>query len=149
MEGNNLSLYEVKNDCEDCPSEEYSIGRELFIDYKFHWLSDNFVIKKEPDLSFYPNEIINILIKKAEYPAGQTSNYIVTIDLNDSASDRLREYTRANLNTKIALQLDDTILTIVSIKAVLEDGFSFALRNTNYEKIEDIFKTLSDNIARE
>ena len=153
IEDVNLSLHEVKNECVNCQPEEYRLGRELFKDYKFHWLSDDFVIKSKPDISLYPVDIVSIVIEKIEYPTGQSSeqfsDFFVTIVLDVSASKKLKDYTKDNADRKVALYVENTLLTIVSIKFVLENSFSFALRDSDYSKIENIFKRLSDNLSLE
>lgn len=141
-----ISFHLVEENCTKCALDQYTPGPKVFHDYKFHWLNEQFFIKKASEFTISPNEITSILIKKE---INDVSYHKITIFLEKEASERLQNYTTNSLGTKNTVQLGSTILTLATIHFVLEKKFTFAMRNQTDEEVAKIFNDLSEKIEME
>ena len=141
-----IAFLGVKDNCQECDMSQFKVGRDLFDNYKFFWLSEEFIIRSKPDIYFTHNDIINISIEKVNVSSKiQPNSSVITVVLKPAASEKLRNYSEKNIGKKVALMVNSKIVTILNIHFKLENAFSFGLRKSTIE-IEEIFRNYHEKL---
>ena len=109
-------------------------------------LPDGFLIKKHPDISFKSSEIKSVKI-------GQTMKntssrlYNITIVLTDSASQELYKYTKLNENNRVAIEIDNEIISVPTIISPISDTMTIGGSDKSVDEITAIFSKISNYIS--
>jgi hypothetical protein len=141
-----LHLKRVVTDETVVNKSEFEYGKRLYPEYSYHGLPDNFLIRKNPDISFRGSDIKLIEIKKLPFLPADMLEFIVTITFNDSAAARLYSYTQRNTNIKVALEVDKLIFIIASILDPIHEEMNITVGNRTIEEIKDEFSKICKNI---
>ena len=126
---------------------DYEYGKSIYPRYKVLGLSEHFMIRKSPDLSFGPRELKMIRITRQSF--SNVESYVVTIVFEASVGDKMTEYTKHNIGNQIAVSVDESILTIARILDTIDKEFSFTVTNRKLNEIEDKLGLISRKIIIE
>lgn len=125
----------------------YEYGKRLFPQYTDAELSENFLVKKIPDLSLCRDDIRLIEVEREPFTQPHlTPGYVVSIHLQSVAASKISEYTKRNIDKQIALEIDGrsfavpTILEQVKVKMRLFVG-------ADLEEIKRELGKISNNIV--
>jgi preprotein translocase subunit SecD len=135
-----LEIKKVLKDGNISINTDYLLGKNDYPNYKHRGLTDSFLIKKIPDLIFVSADIITIQVCKDPFQSEDQLEFIVTINFNSSGADKLMKYTSDNLNSMMAIGIDNKILLVGSIKDVIKNELKFTL---TYESLSSLKKELS------
>jgi len=141
-----LSFFTVKKTCGDCKIE-FEPGRSVFPGYKMHWLPDDFLVKKSPEVKFSSADVSNITIEQISM-SGTHDNYMISIKLVDSASEVFDSYVGNNVGAQVLIKINNRVLNVVTIQTALgEEEFTFVVRGFEYKDLLDILKSLTVKIT--
>lgn len=141
-----LSFHHVEEICDNCNTEEFEQGKLVFPEYKLHWLSDDFLIKKIPEEKFSSSDIKSIKVKQITI-AEQRNNFLISFKLSCSAVKRFALFSQNNIGKKAAIRINKKTLNIINILSVLEGNeFTFVVRNVELEKLLETLHYLSGEV---
>lgn len=125
---------------------EYDYGVVSYPNHRREGLPDDFLIKKHPDISFKASDIKSIRIGKAVTASNETF-YNITIVLNKSAGENLYKFTKLNENKRVALEIDNEIISIPTIISPISDTMTIGGSDKSVNEIKAIFSKISKNIS--
>ncbi len=142
-----LSFFTVKKTCGDCREIEFEPGKSVFPGYKMHWLPDDFLVKKSPEVKFSSADISHITIEQI-FISGTPGNFLISIKLVDSASKVFDSYVGNNVGVQALIKINNRVLNVVTIQAALgEEEFTFVVRGFEYKDLLSILEPLSVKIT--
>ncbi len=141
-----LNIKQVITDEKPSINSNYECGKELYPEYSYHGLPETFLIKRSADISFRPSDIESIRIAKLPFIPAGLQEFTVTITFTSSARKRLHDYTRRNLNSKVALEIDHKIFVIATIMDSIGSIMNITVGNRSVEEIRKDLSKISKNI---
>ena len=125
---------------------EYESGKRLYLRYSSAGLSENFVVKKTPDMSLCPEDIKLVEIERQPFAQTHLTTYIVSIRLHGAVGSKISNYTERNLGKRIAIEIDGRILAIPKILDVVHEEMRL-MSGWNLEEIQREFGKVSNSIV--
>jgi phosphohistidine swiveling domain-containing protein len=125
---------------------EYDYGVVLYPNYRRQGLPDDFLIKKQPDISFKSSDIKSVKIAKTVADPN-AKFYNITIVLTESAGQDLYRYTKLNENNRVAIEIDNEIISIPTIISPISDTMTIGGSDKSVDEIKAIFSKISKNIS--
>jgi len=104
---------------DDKINSNFEYGKNLYPEYSYCGLPDNFLIKKTPDLSIAPKHIKSVEIRKMSHSRTRMPAFLVDIHFDSSAATEINAYTKQHMNEEIALEIDNKIFVIVKNSVAL------------------------------
>ena len=125
----------------------YEHGKEHYPRYSYAGLSDNFLIKKVPDITLCAGDIRSIEIKRQPFSQPHIPNYVISIHLESAAATKISDYTKRNLDKRIAIEIDGTIFAIPKILEEIREELDLTLGGWSLKEIERELRKISNNIV--
>lgn len=125
---------------------DYVKGKELYPEYAYIGLPENFLIKKEPDIIIYPKEIRLVEIKKMIFVSATMEVYTITFHFDDSIKAKIQEYTEEHLDELIALEINSEIFCIAKIIDIIEGELTVSIGNKSFDEVNFYVKKIARNI---
>ena len=147
---NGFCLKQVIEDSNLKVNNNYEYGRELYPRYKESGLSNDFLIKKVPDLCIDPVHIKEIRISKQPPFPGAHQSYEIKITFDKLAASEMIVFTKSNLKKRIAMEVDGEIISIAPILDPIEDVLIiFVASEKSIQEMKAIYFRISKNIIVE
>jgi hypothetical protein len=141
-----LNIKQVITDEKPGINSNYEYGKELYPEYSYHGLPETFLIKKSAGISFRPSDIESIRIAKLLFIPADLEEFTVTITFTSSAGKRLHDFTKRNLDSRIALEIDRKIFIIATIMDPIGSIMNITVGNRSVEEIRKELSKVSKNI---
>ena len=125
----------------------YVFGRHLYPQYSYHGLPENFLIKKSPDISIAPTDIESVSIVRNPFSQSHVLHYMSTITFKPRVANQLFEYTKRNLEKRIAIEIDGRILAIPTILQPIENILLLDTAGMPIEVLQSTFQKISANVT--
>jgi len=132
---------------DDNINSNYEYGRNLYPQYSYHGLPDNFLIKKDPDISISPKDIELVEIKRMPFSPPNMQVYTIAIHFHPIAANKIKAYTEQNLSNRIALEIDGKIFVIVKVLDITKDEVNITLGKISLDEIEKEVRKICDNVV--
>jgi preprotein translocase subunit SecD len=127
-------------------SSDYEYGQSLYPRYEDAGLSENFLIKKIPDVSLCQVDIKSIEVEEQPFSQPHLRVYFVSIYLNTLAANKVSGYTRSNMGKHIALEIDGRIFAVPKILEEVKTKIKLTAGWNGLEEIKRELGKISDNI---
>ena len=125
----------------------YVFGRHLYPQYSYHGFPENFLIKKSPDMSIAPTDIESVSIVRNPFSQSHVLHYMSTITFKPRVANQLFEYTKRNLEKRIAIEIDGRILAIPTILQPIENILLLDTAGMPIEVLQSTFQKISANVT--
>lgn len=141
-----LILKRVETNLSSFSETAYVKGKELYPEYSYHGLPENFLIKKTPDVTIDPKGIRMVEIRKMRFAPVNMPAYTIIFHFNTSTAIKIRNYTKENLNTHVALEVDGKIFVIAKILDVVENKLNISVAKKDINEIKCTVRKISRKI---
>jgi hypothetical protein len=125
----------------------YELGKRIYPGYASEEVSESFLIKKVPDISLCKEDVKLIEIETEPFTQPHLApGYIVTIHLQAAAANRISNYTKRNLDKRVAIEIDGTIFAIPKILEQVKTKMRL-FAGSDLEDIKRVLGKISDKIV--
>lgn len=143
-----MNIKEVLIDYENYNQSDYEYGKYIYPQYSYMGLPDHFLIKKKADIAIPPSKIKIIKVSKSRWLSDDIQSVIVKISFI-STIEALKEYTKENLNQRIAFAIDEKILSIAKIIDPIESEMSISISGMKIDILKEELLKISNNVVLE
>lgn len=143
----NLNIKQVITNTKMIDNSDYEYGKMLYPQYSYEGLSEYFMIKKTPDISFEPKDIKLIKIIREPWIPDNKLEFTVNINFYSSGQKKINPYSRQNINKKVALEIDGKIFVIATILENIESEMKISVSNKTAQTIAAELRKVSNNIT--
>ena len=131
---------------DDNINSNYEYGKNLYPEYSYCGLPDNFLIKKTPDLTIAPEHIKLVEISKM-HSLTRMPAFTVVIHFDSPTASQINAYTKQHMNEEIALEIDNKIFVIAKNLGSSGKEVQIALVKENIEALEEDLKKICSNVV--
>ena len=125
----------------------YMYGKDIYPRYKFQGLSENFLIRIEPNISIPSSKIESVKVIKIDNKQIKYNQYMIIIKFSYDISEKIFKYTNENINQKIAIEINGNIFNIFTIFTPVREEMRIGIVNQSLDDIIQILSNICDEIC--